>query len=107
MSDRNFVLLEGTVCSEPKLKDTPKSRLLMFRVATQREGMKFPERNNVKAWGDQPRVSEGDRVEVRGILKTEKYGDEDNPKFWTGCVADTIRVLGAAGPDEDDDDLPF
>jgi single-strand DNA-binding protein len=131
----NRVQLIGRLGKDPESKFTPTGkRVAHFSVAVSNrwksrdgETKESTEWINVEAWGRlaevcQEYLKKGSLVYVEGRLKTDKYEDKGDTKYFTKVVAQTAQFLdsragevvaeGSGLPEEDDfeaseADFPF
>lgn len=108
----NRVQLIGYLGKEPESRFTPNGRKVAhFSVAiTQRwksnnETKEYTEWVNVEAWGRlgeicQQYLKKGSLVFVEGRLKTDKYEDKGETKYYTKVVALALQFLDRKPADE-------
>jgi single-strand DNA-binding protein len=109
----NRVQLIGRLGKDPESKHTPTGKKVAhFSVAVSnrwktREGetKEYTEWINVEAWGRLGEVSQeylkkGSLVYVEGRLKTDKYEDKGETKYFTKVVAQMIQFLSDTRTDE-------
>jgi single-strand DNA-binding protein len=101
----NRVQLIGRLGKDPESKYTPTGkRVTHFSTAVSQrwkangEAREYTEWVNVEAWGRLGEVSQeylkkGSLVYIEGRLKTEKYEDKGETKFYTKVVAVTLQFL--------------
>ena len=109
----NRVQLIGRLGKDPESKHTPTGKKVAhFSVAVSnrwktREGetKENTEWINVEAWGRLGEVSQeylkkGSLVYVEGRLKTDKYEDKGETKYFTKVVAQMVQFLSETRTDE-------
>ena len=108
----NRVQLIGRLGKDPESKYTPTGkRVTHFSLAVSQhwkangETKEYTEWVNVEAWGRlgevcQEYLKKGSLVYVEGRLKTEKYEDKGETKFFTKVVAVTLQFLDKKTADE-------
>jgi single-strand DNA-binding protein len=109
----NRVQLIGRLGKDPESKHTPTGKKVAhFSVAVSnrwktREGetKEYTEWINVEAWGRLGEVSQeylrkGSLVYVEGRLKTDKYEDKGETKYFTKVVAQMVQFLSDNRTDE-------
>jgi len=109
----NRVQLIGRLGKDPESKHTPTGKKVAhFSVAVSnrwktREGetKEYTEWINVEAWGRLGEVSQeylkkGSLVYVEGRLKTDKYEDKGETKYFTKVVAQMVQFLSDTRTDE-------
>ncbi|MCL4528939.1 MAG: single-stranded DNA-binding protein [Chloroflexi bacterium] len=108
----NRVQLIGYLGKEPESRFTPNGKKVAhFSVAiTQRwksnnETKEYTEWVNVEAWGrlgeiSQQYLKKGSLVFVEGRLKTDKYEDKGETKYYTKVVALALQFLDRKPADE-------
>jgi len=109
----NRVQLIGRLGKDPESKHTPTGKKVAhFSVAVSnrwktREGetKEYTEWINVEAWGRLGEVSQeylkkGSLVYVEGRLKTDKYEDKGETKYFTKVVAQMVQFLSETRTDE-------
>ena len=109
----NRVQLIGYLGKDPESKFTPTGKkVTQFSVAISnrwksRDGdaKEYTEWVNVEAWGRlgeicQEYLKKGSLVFVEGRLKTDKYEDKGETKFYTKVVALAMQMLDRKGTDE-------
>ena len=109
----NRVQLIGRLGKDPESKHTPTGKKVAhFSVAVSnrwktREGetKEYTEWINVEAWGRLGEVSQeylkkGSLVYVEGRLKTDKYEDKGETKYFTKVVAFMVQFLSDNRTDE-------
>jgi single-strand DNA-binding protein len=109
----NRVQLIGRLGKDPESKHTPTGKKVAhFSVAVSnrwktREGetKEYTEWINVEAWGRLGEVSQeylhkGSLVYVEGRLKTDKYEDKGETKYFTKVVAQMVQFLSDSRTDE-------
>jgi len=108
----NRVQLIGRLGKDPESKYTPTGkRVTHFSLAVSQhwkangETKEYTEWVNVEAWGRlgevcQEYLKKGSLVYIEGRLKTEKYEDKGETKFYTKVVALTLQFLDKKPSDE-------
>lgn len=108
----NRVQLIGRLGKDPEGKYTPSGKKVThFSLAVSQrwkangEAKEYTEWVNVEAWGRlgevcQEYLKKGSLVYVEGRLKTEKYEDKGETKFFTKVVALTLQFLDKKPVDE-------
>jgi single-strand DNA-binding protein len=108
----NRVQLIGRLGKEPESKYTPTGkRVAHFSLAVSQhwkangEAKEYTEWVNVEAWGRlgevcQEYLKKGSLVYVEGRLKTEKYEDKGENRFFTKVVAVGLQFLDKKTSDE-------
>ena len=108
----NRVQLIGRLGKDPESKYTPTGkRVTHFSLAVSQhwkasgETKEYTEWVNVEAWGRlgevcQEYLKKGSLVYVEGRLKTEKYEDKGETKYFTKVVALTLQFLDKKPSDE-------
>lgn len=108
----NRVQLIGRLGKDPESKYTPTGkRVTHFSIAVSQrwkangETKEYTEWVNVEAWGRLGEVSQeylkkGSLVYVEGRLKTEKYEDKGENRYFTKVVAVTLQFLDKKPTDE-------
>ncbi|MBN2119240.1 MAG: single-stranded DNA-binding protein [Anaerolineales bacterium] len=108
----NRVQLIGRLGKDPESKYTPTGkRVTHFSIAVSQrwkangETREYTEWVNVEAWGRLGEVSQeylkkGSLVYVEGRLKTEKYEDKGENRYFTKVVAVTLQFLDKKPTDE-------
>lgn len=109
----NRVQVIGRLGKDPESKHTPTGKKVAhFSVAVSnrwktREGetKEYTEWINVEAWGRLGEVSQeylkkGSLVYVEGRLKTDKYEDKGETKYFTKVVAQMVQFLSDTRTDE-------
>ena len=108
----NRVQLIGRLGKDPESKYTPTGkRVTHFSLAVSQhwkasgETKEYTEWVNVEAWGRlgevcQEYLKKGSLVYVEGRLKTEKYEDKGENRYFTKVVAVTLQFLDKKTTDE-------
>jgi single-strand DNA-binding protein len=108
----NRVQLIGYLGKDPESRFTPTGKKVAhFSLAvTQRwksggEAKEYTEWVNVEAWGRlgeiaQEYMHKGSLVYLEGRLKTDKYEDKGETKYFTKVVALTLQMLDRKGAEE-------
>jgi single-strand DNA-binding protein len=108
----NRVQLIGRLGKDPEGKYTPSGKKVThFSLAVSQrwkangEAKEYTEWVNVEAWGRlgevcQEYLKKGSLVYVEGRLKTEKYEDKGETKFFTKVVALSLQFLDKKPVDE-------
>lgn len=108
----NRVQLIGRLGKDPEGKFTPTGKKVThFSIAvsqrwrTNGETKEYTEWVNVEAWGrlgdvSQEYLKKGSLVYIEGRLKTEKYEDKGETKYFTKVVALTLQFLDKKPSDE-------
>lgn len=108
----NRVQLIGYLGKDPETRFTPTGKKVThFSLAvTQRwkaggEAKEYTEWVNIEAWGRlgeiaQEYMHKGSLVYLDGRLKTDKYEDKGETKYFTKVVALTLQMLDRKGTDE-------
>ena len=113
MPTLNRVQLIGRLGKDPESKFTPTGKKVAhFPVAISNrwkgsdgESKEYTEWVNVEAWGRLGEVSQeylrkGSLVYVEGRLKTDKYEDKGETKYFTKVVAQMVQFLSDSRTDE-------
>lgn len=114
----NRVQLIGRLGKDPESKFTPTGKkVIHFSVAVSErwknpegENKEYTEWINVEAWGRlsevcQEYLRKGSLVYLEGRLKTDKYEDRGETKYFTKVVAQMVQFLdGRAGDPLDEPD---
>jgi single-strand DNA-binding protein len=116
----NRVQLIGRLGKDPEGKYTPTGkRVIHFSVAVSErwktqegEPKEYTEWINIEAWGRlgevcQTYLKKGSLVYVEGRLKTDKYEDRGETKYFTKVVAQMVQFLDSRANDllEEEDHL--
>ncbi|HET9913622.1 MAG TPA: single-stranded DNA-binding protein [Anaerolineales bacterium] len=108
----NRVQLIGRLGKDPEGKYTPSGKKVThFSIAVSQrwkangEAKEYTEWVNVEAWGRlgevcQEYLKKGSLVYIEGRLKTEKYEDKGETRFYTKVVALTLQFLDKKSSDE-------
>ena len=108
----NRVQLIGRLGKDPEGKFTPTGKKVTHfslavsqRWTTNGESKEYTEWVNVEAWGRlgevcQEYLNKGSLVYVEGRLKTEKYEDKGETRYFTKVVALTLQFLDKKPVDE-------
>ena len=108
----NRVQLIGRLGKDPEGKYTPSGKKVThFSLAVSQrwkangEAREYTEWVNVEAWGRlgevcQEYLKKGSLVYIEGRLKTEKYEDKGETKFFTKVVALSLQFLDKKPTDE-------
>jgi single-strand DNA-binding protein len=108
----NRVQLIGRLGKDPEGKYTPSGKKVThFSLAVSQhwksngESKEYTEWVNVEAWGRlgevcQEYLKKGSLVYIEGRLKTEKYEDKGETKYFTKVVALTLQFLDKKPADE-------
>jgi single-strand DNA-binding protein len=108
----NRVQLIGRLGKDPEGKYTPTGKKVTHfslavsqRWKTNGEAKEYTEWVNVEAWGRlgevcQEYLKKGSLVYVEGRLRTEKYEDKGETKYFTKVVALTLQFLDKKTSDE-------
>ncbi|MGB8984127.1 MAG: single-stranded DNA-binding protein [Anaerolineales bacterium] len=108
----NRVQLIGRLGKDPEGKYTPSGKKVTHfslavsqRWKTNGEAREYTEWVNVEAWGRlgevcQEYLKKGSLAYVEGRLKTEKYEDKGETKYFTKVVALTLQFLDKKPVDE-------
>lgn len=108
----NRVQLIGRLGKDPEGKYTPSGKKVTHfslavsqRWKTNGEAREYTEWVNVEAWGRlgevcQEYLKKGSLVYVEGRLKTEKYEDKGETKYFTKVVALSLQFLDKKPVDE-------
>lgn len=121
MDGINDVTLSGNICSDPELRQTPRSGpVLQFRVATNKsyldkESQTWKERteyHNVVVWGKRGEalakfLRNGAHVTVKGELNTTSSEKDGAKRYFTKVVAHIViapRAEGHGGQGDDGQD---
>lgn len=101
----NRVQLIGRLGKDPESKYTPTGKrvthfslAVSHRWASSGESKEYTEWVNIEAWGRlgevcQEYLKKGSLIYLEGRLKTEKYDDKGETKFFTKVVALTLQFL--------------
>jgi single-strand DNA-binding protein len=111
MSGVNKVILIGNVGKDPEVRYLEGGvALARFTLATSesyknKEGQKVEqtEWHNIVMWRALAEVAEkyvrkGNSIYIEGKIRTRTYGDENNKKWFTEIVADSMTMLGSPRP---------
>jgi single-strand DNA-binding protein len=115
----NRVQLIGRLGRDPETKTTPKGRkVACFSIAVGRR-WKGPDGApneatdwfNIEAWDSlgeicQKYLTKGRLVLVEGRLKTDRYEEKGEPRYFTKIIAKSMQMLDSAREKEDQDLLP-
>lgn len=105
MKTLNEATIIGVVGDTPVVKELDKGKkMATFHVATDNyykkgeEGMKETDWHNIVCWENNANVAEwlikkGSIVFIRGRIKTVNRGTEEDKRFFTEIVADSIFVF--------------
>jgi len=108
----NRVQLIGNLGKDPESKFTPTGKKVAHfslavsqRWKTGAETKEYTEWVNIEAWGRlgevcQEYLKKGSLVYIEGRLKTEKYEDKGETKFFTKVVALSLQFLDKKKSDE-------
>ena len=108
----NRVQLIGRLGKDPESKFTPTGKKVAHfslavsqRWKTAGETKEYTEWVNIEAWGRlgevcQDYLKKGSLVYLEGRLKTEKYEDKGETKYFTKVVALTLQFLDKKDKDE-------
>jgi single-strand DNA-binding protein len=108
----NRVQLIGRLGKDPEGKYTPSGKKVTHfslavsqRWRTNSETKEYTEWVNVEAWGRlgevcQEYLKKGSLAYVEGRLKTEKYEDKGEPRYFTKVVALSLQFLDKKPTDE-------
>lgn len=108
----NRVQLIGRLGKDPESKYTPSGKKVAHfslavsqRWKTGGENKEYTEWVNIEAWGRlgevcQDYLKKGSLVYLEGRLKTEKYEDKGETKYYTKVVALTLQFLDKKDKDE-------
>ena len=110
MSGINKVILVGNVGKDPEVKyleggvAVAKFPLATSEVYKNKEGQRVEstEWHNIVMWRGLAEVAEkyvrkGKQLYIEGRIKTRTYGEENNKKYFTEILADTMTMLGTRG----------
>jgi len=110
MSGINKVILVGHVGKDPEVKyleggiAVAKFSLATSEVYKNKEGQRVEstEWHNIVMWRGLAEVAEkyvrkGKQLYIEGKIKTRSYGEENNKKYFTEILADTMTMLGTRG----------
>ena len=110
MSGINKVILVGNVGKDPEVKyleggvAVAKFPLATSEVYKNKEGQRVEstEWHNIVMWRGLAEVAEkyvrkGKQLYIEGKIKTRTYGEENNKKYFTEILADTMTMLGTRG----------
>ena len=113
MSSVNKVILVGHVGKDPEIRYLDGGvAVARFTLATNenyknKEGLKteLTEWHNIVLWRQQAELAEkyirkGKLLYIEGKIRTRTYGEENNKKYFTEIIGDSIQFLG--GPRVDD-----
>jgi len=104
----NRVQLIGRLGKDPESKFTPTGKKVTHfslavsqRWKTGSEAKEYTEWVNIEAWGRlaevcQEYLKKGSLVYLEGRLKTEKYEDKGESRYFTKVVAQTVQFLSDA-----------
>jgi len=108
----NRVQLIGYLGKDPETRFTPTGKKVAHfslgitqRWKTANEAKEYTEWVNVEAWGRlgevcQQYLHKGSLVYIEGRLKTERYEDKGETKYYTKVVALLLQFLDRKGTDE-------
>jgi len=107
MSGINKVILVGNVGKDPEVKyleggvAVAKFPLATSEVYKNKEGQRVEstEWHNIVMWRGLAEVAEkyvrkGKQLYIEGRIKTRTYGEDNNKKYFTEILADTMTMLG-------------
>jgi single-strand DNA-binding protein len=110
MSGINKVILVGNVGKDPEVKyleggvAVAKFPLATSEVYKNKEGQRVEstEWHNIVMWRGLAEVAEkyvrkGKQLYIEGRIKTRQYGEDNNKKYFTEILADTMTMLGSRG----------
>src|SRR5215213_1904383 len=110
MSGINKVILVGNVGKDPEVKyleggvAVAKFPLATSEVYKNKEGQRVEstEWHNIVMWRGLAEVAEkyvrkGKQLYIEGKIKTRQYGEDNNKKYFTEILADTMTMLGTRG----------
>ena len=110
MSGINKVILVGNVGKDPEVKyleggvAVAKFPLATTEVYKNKEGQRVEstEWHNIVMWRGLAEVAEkyvrkGKQLYIEGRIKTRQYGEDNNKKYFTEILADTMTMLGTKG----------
>ena len=110
MSGINKVILVGNVGKDPEVKyleggvAVAKFPLATSEVYKNKEGQRVEstEWHNIVMWRGLAEVAEkyvrkGKQLYIEGRIKTRSYGEDNNKKYFTEILADTMTMLGTRG----------
>lgn len=113
MSGVNKVILVGNVGKDPEVRYLEGGvALARFPLATSesyknKEGQKVEqtEWHNIVLWRGLAEIAEkwvrkGKQLYIEGKIRTRSYGEENNKKYITEIIADTMTMLGGPRSDE-------
>ena len=105
MNNLNSVLIDGNLCADPEVRETPKGTLVCnFRLASNRyyrQDTELQEEANffdVETWAKsaercRDKLSKGRNVRVVGRLKHDRWSDDQgNPRSRVKIVADHVEL---------------
>jgi len=126
MKSVNKVILIGNLGLDPQLTTFDSgSKVVRASLATNREytkkdaqGVETPvkevEWHNLEAWNGLAGVmaqylKKGDPIYIEGRIKTDKYEDNGQEKFFTKVIVDNMVMLGGGNgtPAPTEEDIPF
>ncbi len=109
----NRVQLIGRLGKDPESKFTPTGKKVAHfslavsqRWKTGGETKEYTEWVNIEAWGRlgevcQDYLKKGRLVLIEGRLKTEKYEDKGDTKYFTKVVALSMQMLDSSKPNDE------
>ena len=110
MSGINKVILVGNVSKDTEVKyleggvAVAKFPLATSEVYKNKEGQRIEntEWHNIVMWRGLAEVAEkyvrkGKQLYIEGRIKTRTYGEDNNKKYFTEILADTMTMLGTRG----------
>lgn len=119
MSGVNKVILVGNVGKDPEVRYLEGGvAVARFPLATtesykNREGQKVEttEWHNIVLWRGLAEVAEkfvrkGKQLYIEGRIRTRSYGEENNKKWFTEIVADSMTMLGGPRPENSSQEQP-
>ena len=96
----NLVLLHGNTGDEPKVSytTTGKMKVVFSLAVNQPFGDKKPDWFRIECWGKLPDVMakhgfKGQKLLVKGSIRTEKYDKDGETQYYTKIVASEIDII--------------
>ncbi|MBP6335360.1 MAG: single-stranded DNA-binding protein [Bacteroidia bacterium] len=119
MSGVNKVILVGNVGKDPEVRYLEGGvALVRFPLATSesyknKEGQKIEttEWHNIVMWRGLAEIAEkwvkkGNQLYIEGKIRTRSYGEENNKKWFTEVVADSMTMLGGPRSEQHEIKVP-
>ena len=104
----NLVLLHGNTGDEPKVSytTTGKMKVTFSLAVNQPFGDKKPDWFRIECWGKLAEVMQkhgfkGQKLLVKGSIRTEKYDKDGETQYYTKIVASEIDIINWSFTEED------